>query len=126
MQLLHELLASYDDAKNEERDRLDEAKREAERIEALGKNVREEALQSLGKRKASDDPETSGGGGGGSKFLKIVSMMNEDNKAELEFRKFQYIKDLEERQKDRDLFLEQSRMQYQTMMNLLAALSNKQ
>ncbi|RHY24983.1 hypothetical protein DYB32_008582 [Aphanomyces invadans] len=88
MQLLHELPASYDDAKNEERDRLDEAQREAERIEALGKNVREEELQSLGKRKASDDPETSGGGGGGSKLLKIVSMMKEDNKAELEFRKF--------------------------------------
>ncbi|ETW08687.1 hypothetical protein H310_01215 [Aphanomyces invadans] len=92
MQLLDELLASYDDAKNEERDRPDEAQREAERIEALGKNVCDEALQSLGKRKASDNQDTSGGGGGGSKLLKIVSMMKEDDKAELEFRKFQYIK----------------------------------
>ncbi|ETV70313.1 hypothetical protein H257_14013 [Aphanomyces astaci] len=122
MQLLDELLSTYDDNKAEKRGRLEEAQREADRIESLGKTVREEALQSLGKRRLAQDGEGSSGGGGG-KLFKIMSMIQDDNKAKLEIRKLQYEKDLEERQKDRDVLIEQSRMQHEAMMNILAALN---
>ncbi|KAH9138146.1 hypothetical protein AeRB84_017489 [Aphanomyces euteiches] len=54
-QLLDELLASIDDAKGEERRRFAECQRETKRAEEMGRLIREEAMESLGKRKSPSD-----------------------------------------------------------------------
>ncbi|CAK4332437.1 unnamed protein product [Aphanomyces euteiches] len=132
-QLLDELLASIDDAKGEERERLAESQRETERAEEMGRLIREEAMESLGKRKSPSDQESTGGGG---KIMKIMSIIQEDNKAELEFRKFQYERELEERrkereiemlerQKDRAMHAEQMKMQHESLLAVVRELSKR-
>ncbi|KAH9103371.1 hypothetical protein LEN26_015304 [Aphanomyces euteiches] len=132
-QLLDELLASIDDAKGEERERLAESQRETERAEEMGRLIREEAMESLGKRKSPSDQESTGGGG---QIMKIMSIIQEDNKAELEFRKFQYERELEERrkereiemlerQKDRAMHAEQMKMQHESLLAVVRELSKR-
>ncbi|KAG9413176.1 hypothetical protein AC1031_016199 [Aphanomyces cochlioides] len=131
--LLDELTAAYDDWKSEDKARLDEAQRQAEHIESLGATVREEAMKSLGKRKASSqevDPGNSTSGGGN--IIKMMKILHDDSAADLEFRKYQYEKDLEEREKirtmefeerkrERELFIEQMRMQHEVLVKLLSS-----
>ncbi|KAG9410428.1 hypothetical protein AC1031_018468 [Aphanomyces cochlioides] len=69
-ELLDELLNVYDEAKEQEQIRNEKSKREADRVEMLGHIVREEALQSLGKRKAPQESDTIGSSNG-NKFVKI-------------------------------------------------------
>ncbi|KAG9399801.1 hypothetical protein AC1031_011223 [Aphanomyces cochlioides] len=118
--LLDELTAAYDDWKSEDKARLVEAQKQAEQIESMGATVREEAMKSLCKRKASSqevDPVAA-------YVIKMMKVLHDDSAADLEFCKYQYEKDLEEREKirtmefeerkrERELFIEQMRMQYE-------------
>ncbi|RHY17783.1 hypothetical protein DYB32_010671 [Aphanomyces invadans] len=54
LQLLDKLTSAFDDWKNAEKARLDEVQREADRVDAMAATIREEAMQSLGKRKRTD------------------------------------------------------------------------
>ena len=77
-------------------------------------------MKSQGRRKAKDaDDELNGVGGG--KMLKVLALMNEGNKTELELRKFMFEsemkqrtskreKEAEERKKNRDLQAQQMQL----------------
>ncbi|RHY22265.1 hypothetical protein DYB32_009549 [Aphanomyces invadans] len=96
--LLDDLCAQVDDAKHEEARRAAMEIEAAERAEESAEIVREEAMKSFGKRKTREgDEETSGG-----KMLKVLSLINEANKGEVELRKYMFEKEIEERQKDRE------------------------
>ncbi|ETV94606.1 hypothetical protein H310_11867 [Aphanomyces invadans] len=65
-------------------------------------------------------------------MLKVLSLMNESNKTELELRRFMFEKEMEERAKDREAQLQHVQMQAQqvqmlqsTLTTLLTALVNK-
>ncbi|KAF0758040.1 hypothetical protein AaE_004066 [Aphanomyces astaci] len=63
--LLDDILSAHDDAKEEESQRIADAKKTQEHNDNLGSVVREEAMQSLGKRKHDvDDDGVSRSGGG--------------------------------------------------------------
>ncbi|KAG9410825.1 hypothetical protein AC1031_018849 [Aphanomyces cochlioides] len=76
LDLLDDLLAAFDDAKEEEAQRNEATKKNLDHDENLGSIVHDEALKSLGKRKKEDDDETSGKQGGG-KVIKMMAMMHE-------------------------------------------------
>ncbi len=98
-------------------------------------------MQSLGKRKKSGQDDGEQGSGGGSAINKMMKMMHEDSKADLEFRMHVYERDLkerevirereyEERRCERELSAdqlrfqhEQLRVQHETMMKLLSTLN---
>ncbi|RHY28473.1 hypothetical protein DYB32_005951 [Aphanomyces invadans] len=122
--LLDDLLAQVDDAKNDELQRSALNDEAACRAEDSATKVRDEAMKSQGKRKMreSDDDASSAGGG---KMLKVLAMMNEGNKSEMELRKFMFEKDMEERRKDREVQTQQLQMLQTTMTTLLSALVNK-
>ncbi|KAF0705811.1 hypothetical protein AaE_014368 [Aphanomyces astaci] len=111
-QLLDELSSVYDDWKKRDKLRLEDVMREAERVETMGATIREEAMQSLGKRKKIDqvDGDTGGGNNGGT-LAKMMKMMHDDNNADLEFRKYQYEKDQEEREAVRSREYEERRIE---------------
>ncbi|ETV65065.1 hypothetical protein H257_18152 [Aphanomyces astaci] len=109
-QLLDELSSVYDDWKKRDKLRLEDVMREAERVETMGATIREEAMQSLGKRKKIDQVDgDAGGGNNGGTLAKMMKMMHDDNNAELEFRKYQYEKDQEEREAVRSREYEERR-----------------
>ncbi|ETW05262.1 hypothetical protein H310_04226 [Aphanomyces invadans] len=140
--LLDDLCNQVDEAKQEEHRRAANECEEAATVEENGATVRDEAMRSQGKRKAQEDDDESRGGGGG-KMLKVLSLMNESNKCELDLRKLMFekemeerkldqIKELEERAKDREAQLQLVQMQAQqvqmlqsTLTSLLSALVNK-
>ncbi|RQM19844.1 hypothetical protein B5M09_000654 [Aphanomyces astaci] len=128
--LLDDLLAAYDDAKNADLRRTEESRLAAEHVDAMGSLVREEALHSLGKRKRDkeDDDGTSGGG----KFMKMFTLMHEQAKADLEFKKEKLEKEreerrqeLEERRIERQVLMEQNRQQQESMIMLIKMLMDK-
>ncbi|ETW01003.1 hypothetical protein H310_06639 [Aphanomyces invadans] len=93
---LDDLCAQVDDAKQEEARRAAMEIEAGEWAEESVVIVREEAMKSLGKRKTREgDEETSGG-----KMFKVLSLMNEANKGQLELRKYMFEKEIEECQKD--------------------------
>ncbi|RHY23228.1 hypothetical protein DYB32_009270 [Aphanomyces invadans] len=144
LQLLDELTSAFDDWKNAEKARLDEVQREADRVDAMAATIREEAMQSLGKRKRTGQEDAEAGSGSGSAISKLMKMMHDDNKADLEFRMRVYESDLkqreifcerefEERRCERELRAEhlrfqheQLRVQHETKMKLLSTLSKSQ
>ncbi|RHY14423.1 hypothetical protein DYB32_010852 [Aphanomyces invadans] len=141
--LLDELLAAYTDTKDQEKSCHDQAKGQAaleqDTNEVDGAYIRQQAMESLGKRKLVDDDVDKSGASGG-RLAKIAYTMQEEAKAErelrkeeLDFRKFKYEKDQEERykdreerreerQKDRELALEQTRLQNESMIAIISAL----
>ncbi|RHY85539.1 hypothetical protein DYB35_013831 [Aphanomyces astaci] len=137
-QLLDELLAVYEDSKAQDKARLVAAQQEADRIENMGATIREEALQSLGKRKAGPtdaDGSSASGGGGGSVVMKMMKMMQDDSAADLKFRQHQYETDrkereavraieYEERQCEREMYRDQMRMQHDTLVAILQSKNN--
>ncbi|RHY85207.1 hypothetical protein DYB28_003380 [Aphanomyces astaci] len=137
-QLLDELLAVYEDSKAQDKARLVAAQQEADRIENMGATIRVEALQSLGKRKAGPtdaDGSRAGGGGGGSVVMKMMKMMQADSAADLKFRQHQYETDrkereavraieYEERQREREMYMDQMHMQHDTLVAILQSKNN--
>ncbi|RHY00343.1 hypothetical protein DYB25_003299 [Aphanomyces astaci] len=126
--LLDELLAAYTDSKFQDKARHEQVVADQEKNEGDGMYIRNEAMQTMGKRKSLDDDFEKASGAGG-RFMKITTVMQEDAKAdrelrkdELEFRKYKYDKELEERQKDRELASQQSRLQHETILAMLAAM----
>ncbi|CAK4075189.1 unnamed protein product [Aphanomyces euteiches] len=124
LDLLDDLLAAFDDAKEEEALRNDWRMKSTEHDESLGNIVREEALKSMGKHKCEGDDEASSKQGGG-KVVKMMSMMHEQVQSELEFQKERFMLDLEDRRKDREVLIEQLRQQQDMMSKLFDALLNK-
>ncbi|RQM14236.1 hypothetical protein B5M09_007890 [Aphanomyces astaci] len=111
-QLLDELSSVYDDWKKRDKLRLEDVTHEAERVETIGATIREEAMQSLGKRKKIDQVDgDAGGGNNGGTLAKMMKMMHDDNNADLEFRKYQYEKDQEEREAVRSREYEERRIE---------------
>ncbi|ETV97973.1 hypothetical protein H310_09278 [Aphanomyces invadans] len=84
--LLNELLSTLDDAKEEEVQRIASMKNLQEHNENLSSIVREEAMQSLGKRKVDPDDDVVSRGGGG-KMMKVMAMMHEQARSDLEFQR---------------------------------------
>ncbi|RHY91962.1 hypothetical protein DYB31_016599, partial [Aphanomyces astaci] len=97
-QLLDDLLSAFDDWKNEEKVRLEEVQQEADRVDAMAATIRDEAMKSLGKRKKAGQDDGEAGSGGGSAMTKMMKMMHDDSKADLEFRMRVYDSDLKERE----------------------------
>ncbi|ETW01631.1 hypothetical protein H310_06262 [Aphanomyces invadans] len=129
--LLDDLCNQADEAKQEVGRRMTQEIEEASNVEENGAIAREEAMKSQGKRKAKDEDDESSGGGGG-KMLKVLSLMNESNKSELELRRLMFEKEMEERTKDSEAQLQHVQMQAQqvqmlqsTLTTLLTALVNK-
>ncbi|KAF0691136.1 Aste57867_17580 [Aphanomyces stellatus] len=135
--LLDDLIAAYDDAVEEEQRRLEECQREAEKIDSMGAQIRDEAMQSLGKRKVRDtDGENSSSGGSATKIVKMMELVQKDTTSEFEFRKFKYEEELKQRREDREIeaqkrakdramFAEQSRLQHEAIMSVLQLLAKK-
>ncbi|ETV78829.1 hypothetical protein H257_07657 [Aphanomyces astaci] len=94
--LLDDLLASYDDIKGAEAQRADETRHTAEQMEAMGSQVRAEALVSLGKRKRDKDADDAA-------------------QADLQFQREKFETEVEERRLDRQLLAEQLGRQQQSM-----------
>ncbi|KAF0706783.1 hypothetical protein AaE_013950 [Aphanomyces astaci] len=111
--LLDDLLASYDDIKGAEAQRADETRHTAEQMEAMGSQVRAEALVSLGKRKREKDADDAGTGGG--KFMNVFTLMHEQAQADLQFQREKFETEVDERRFDRQLLAEQLRRQQQSM-----------
>ncbi|ETV91330.1 hypothetical protein H310_14025 [Aphanomyces invadans] len=76
--LLDDLSSQVEVAKKEEADRAD---------------MREEAMKSQGKRKNREGDDEAAGG----KMFKVLTLMNDANKCELELRKFMFEKELEDK-----------------------------
>ncbi|ETV87424.1 hypothetical protein H257_01006 [Aphanomyces astaci] len=121
-------VSAYTDSKFQEKARHERVAADQEKNEVDGMYIRNEAIQTMGKRKSLDDDFEKASGAGG-RFMKITTAMQEDTKAdrelsndELEFRKCKYDKELEERQKDRELASQQSRLQHETILAMLAAM----
>ncbi|ETW04114.1 hypothetical protein H310_04474 [Aphanomyces invadans] len=96
--LLDDLYKQVDKANQKEDRRMTQEIEEASNVEENGAIVREEAMKSQGKRRAKDEDDESSGGG---KMLKVLSLMNESNKRELELRRLMLEKEMEDRTKDR-------------------------
>ncbi|KAF0709185.1 hypothetical protein AaE_012947 [Aphanomyces astaci] len=132
--LLDELLAAFVDAKEQEKKRLVNDANKVDQSEREGEYIRNEAMNSLGKRKHQEcDDDGEKASGSGSRFTKITTAMQEESKAErglrqseLEFRKFQLEVEREERQKDRELAAEQARLHHETILAMLGALTKRQ
>ncbi|RHY82270.1 hypothetical protein DYB26_015949 [Aphanomyces astaci] len=132
--LLDELLAAFVDAKEQEKKRLVNDANKVDQSEREGEYIRNEAMNSLGKRKHQEcDDDGEKAPGSGSRFTKITTAMQEESKAErglrqseLEFRKFQLEVEREERQKDRELAAEQARLHHETILAMLGALTKRQ
>ncbi|RQM29331.1 hypothetical protein B5M09_002019, partial [Aphanomyces astaci] len=132
--LLDELLAAFVDAKEQEKKRLVNDANKVDQSEREGECIRNEAMNSLGKRKHQEcDDDGEKASGSGSRFTKITTAMQEESKAErglrqseLEFRKFQLEVEREERQKDRELAAEQARLHHETILAMLGALTKRQ
>ncbi|RLO05937.1 hypothetical protein DYB28_002781 [Aphanomyces astaci] len=114
--LLDDILSAHDDAKEEESQRIADAKKTQEHNDNLGSVVREEAMQSLGKRKHDVDDDG-------------VSRIQ----SELEFQREKHENEIKERQKDRELLAQQiwnqqesMRIQQESMAALIKLLMNKQ
>ncbi|ETV89759.1 hypothetical protein H310_15412, partial [Aphanomyces invadans] len=122
--LLDDLVAAYDDAKEEEAQKAALQKKSLEDSEQVGHIIREEAMLSLGKRKKARDDEGSGRGGN-SKVVRMMAMMHEQVKADMEFQRIKHANEMEERQKDRELFAQQIRHQQESMTALINLLVNK-
>ncbi|RHY13923.1 hypothetical protein DYB32_010890 [Aphanomyces invadans] len=130
--LLDDLLAAFEDAKEEEAARAAETKKAMEANEQLGLVVRDEAMQSLGKRKRGvneDDATTTSGGG---KIMKVISMLHEQSVSELTFQREKFNREMEEREKDRQVLTEQMRQQHEStlkqqeaMLKIMNAMVNK-
>ncbi|RHY50210.1 hypothetical protein DYB38_009453 [Aphanomyces astaci] len=130
--LLDDILSAHDDAKEEESQRIADAKKTQEHNDNLGSVVREEAMQSLGKRKHDVDDDGACRGGDG-KILKVTTMMHEQVQSELEFQREKHENEIKERQKDRELLAQQiwnqqesMRIQQESMAALIKLLMNKQ
>ncbi|KAF0692256.1 Aste57867_16655 [Aphanomyces stellatus] len=84
----------------------------------------------LGKRKATDNGQvletkiSGSSGNNGGALLKFMSMIFEQNREELAFRRHQYEQDLEERRKERLQQLELARMDHEQVMTMLKALTD--
>ncbi|ETV85564.1 hypothetical protein H257_03272 [Aphanomyces astaci] len=94
--LLDDILSAHDDAKEEESQRIADAKISQEHTDNLGSVVREEAMQSLGKWKHDVDDNGASRGGGG-KMLKVMTMMHEQVQSELEFQREKHENEIKER-----------------------------
>lgn len=135
IQLLDELLAAYMDSKMQERQKREDVLAKVERGELEGERIRDMALQAMGKRKAKvedEDDDTDKNTSSGGRLAKLTTSMQEASKAErdlrekeLEFRKHQFEQEILERQKDRELALEQARMQHEATLALIAAAKKK-
>ncbi|KAF0704142.1 hypothetical protein AaE_015093 [Aphanomyces astaci] len=78
----------------------------------MGATIREEAMQSLGKRKKIDQVDgDAGGANNGGTLAKMMKMMHDDYNADLEFRKYQYEIDQEEREAVRSREYEERRIE---------------
>ncbi|RHY28069.1 hypothetical protein DYB32_006285 [Aphanomyces invadans] len=95
--LLDDLSSQVEEAKKEEADRADSEAEAAARAEESVVLVREEEMKSQGKRKNREGDDEAAGG----KMPKVLTLMNDANKSELELRKFMFEKELEEHQKER-------------------------
>ncbi|ETV71278.1 hypothetical protein H257_13416 [Aphanomyces astaci] len=136
--LLDDLLAVFDDAKDEEAKRVVSTQKANQHIENLGSIVRDEAMMSLGKRKQACDVEGAVGGGS-NKVVKMMAILNEQAKSDLEFKKEKYNSEIEERRQDRELLLghirqqneamqkqqELMQQQQETLLKLMSAIINK-
>ncbi|ETV90062.1 hypothetical protein H310_15108 [Aphanomyces invadans] len=80
--LLDDLLAAYDDAKRADLRRADESREAANHAEMMGSLVRAEAMEPLDQRKRKKDDDDASSGGG--KFMKIIALMQEQVKADLD------------------------------------------
>ncbi|RHY69707.1 hypothetical protein DYB34_008513, partial [Aphanomyces astaci] len=136
--LLDDLLAVFDDAKDEEAKRVVSTQKANQHIENLGSIVRDEAMMSLGKRKQACDVEGAVGGGS-NKVVKMMAILNEQAKSDLEFKKEKHNSEIEERRQDRELLLghirqqnegmqkqqELMQQQQETLLKLMSAIINK-
>ncbi|CAK4681920.1 hypothetical protein AeMF1_018681 [Aphanomyces euteiches] len=131
LQLLDALLSAVDDTNSDERDRLVQTVVDSQRSELEGSIIREEALSTLSKRKSSEN-DKDGGSSNTSRFAKLAAAIQEDTKAdlefreaELEFRKYQYERDIEEREKDSEAARGQARLQHEDLTAMLNILQKK-
>ncbi|RHY04557.1 hypothetical protein DYB25_013624 [Aphanomyces astaci] len=109
--MLDDLATQVDEAKNEEMRRASTEDSTAARSEEAGALVRDEAMKSQGKRKAEEGDGESNASGG--KMLKILTLMNEGNRSELDLRKFMFERELEERKKDREREVEERQRDFE-------------
>ncbi|RHY25499.1 hypothetical protein DYB32_008282, partial [Aphanomyces invadans] len=107
--LLDDLLAAYDDAKNADQRRADESRELANHSEAMGSLIRAEAMESMGKRKRKNDEDEWVPSDG--KLMRVITLMQEQAKAELDFQRERMQKEMEERRFE----LEERRMERQLM-----------
>ncbi|RHY21146.1 hypothetical protein DYB32_009884, partial [Aphanomyces invadans] len=91
--LLDDLSSHVEETKKEEADRADSEAEAAARAEESAVLVREEAMKSQGKRKNREGDDEAAGG----KMFKVLTLMNDANKSELELRKFMFEKELEDK-----------------------------
>ncbi|ETV82891.1 hypothetical protein H257_04666 [Aphanomyces astaci] len=111
--LLDDLMAAYDDVKGAKARRAEANRHAAEQMEAMGSQIRAEALESLGKRKRDKDGDDTATGGG--KFKTVFTLMHEQAQADLEFQRTKFETEVNERRLDRQLLAEQLRQQQESM-----------
>ncbi|RHZ00115.1 hypothetical protein DYB35_011887, partial [Aphanomyces astaci] len=109
--LLDDLATQVDEAKSIEMRHASTEDSTAVRSEEAGALVRDEAMKSQGKRKAEDGDGESNASGG--KMLKILTLMNEGHRSELDLRKFMFERELEERKKDREREVEERQRDFE-------------
>ncbi|RHY20629.1 hypothetical protein DYB32_009991 [Aphanomyces invadans] len=107
--LLDDLLAAYDDAKNAGQRRADESRELANHSEIMGSLIRAEAMESMGKRKRKNDEDEGIPSGG--KLMRVITLMKEQAKVELDFERERMQNEMEERR----IELEERRMERQLM-----------